>query len=111
MKPLKTTRQMLVWLGINHEMGDEKVNIRQKIIYAIVSSILITAMAVALCASIGYFFKWASVDLPESLYAVFQIAACSAINFQVVSAYYLRRQFTDIINKLSKIYDSSKEIF
>lgn len=111
MKPLKTTRQMMAYLCLNFELCDNKVTRLQKVVYFLGSSTVICAMTLGFISSWAYFLKLFSVDLAESLYAIFQIAACSAILFHVVFAHVLEHNITEAIEKLIEIYKKSKGFY
>lgn len=106
--PLQTQRRVMTWLCVTFRLADKMPTQKQKMRYKIISTILVVAMTTGFFSSFAYLLKMMSVDLGESLYAIFQIAACAAITYEIISAYYFKRQLTEAVFNLSKIYDSSE---
>lgn len=65
----------------------------------------------AMISSSCFAWKYASIDLKESLYAAFQLAPEICIIYVVVTAMVFRHQIAELFEDLSTICDASKIIF
>lgn len=52
-----------------------------------------------------------SIDLEESLYALFQISAFSGLTYMCIVAFLLRNEITVFLGTLSQIYDARKKLY
>lgn len=62
----------------------------------------------AVIASAIFFLKFVSVDLNQSLYAMFQIAAYTNVTYIYIAAFLLRHKITAVFDSLTEIYEESK---
>lgn len=105
MKPLGTSRKILTWFYLYPvEEGTE----RKKLIHFILSAVVFIFKISFLASSTAFFMKYVSTDLEESLYALFQISAFSNSTYVIAIAYISHQKITALIDRLSAIYDASK---
>lgn len=107
--PLKTNRRVLTWLCMCP--ANEATEKWKKIAY---TSLSITAVLLIVCAffaSVAYFGKFASTDLEEALYALFQIIGAVSLLFAITIAYFSRNKIDAIFENLTKIYRKSENRF
>lgn len=107
MEPLKTSNLVLTWMCMC--MPNKKPNAAQRFLYVAFASIVHIANASALISCAAFFFKYVTIDLKQSLYALMNIAA----NFGVIYACvyvecFDRTNLNKIFKKLSKIYVACK---
>lgn len=107
MNPLKTSQRVLAWLCICP--FDESANKRTKIIIFALS--IFAANLCSVAASVAFFFTFVSINLEESLYSILQIAAYFYVTYAMIMTFISRRKFNTIFEKLSKIFDTSKNPF
>lgn len=62
----------------------------------------------ACVASIVFFIKFVSIDLEESLYAIFQIGASIVAVYIAIVAYFLQHKINGIFKGLTAIYGKCK---
>lgn len=68
----------------------------------------LTAVMTPLVTSIAYISKYVSVDLENSLYALFQIAAYGMQVYLIIIGFILWSKFSRMFPILQQIYDDSK---
>lgn len=83
MRPLKMNRRILAWLGAYSL--DETAGTCKKFAYALFTFIIFLVSVCALSSSLIFFARNASVNLEDSLYALFQIFAVSTQNNVILS--------------------------
>lgn len=108
-KPLPTQRKVLTWLCIYY--SDKNESKMQKIIKFSCYATFILSFISCITGSLMYYNKFASINLEESLFALYQIVAQSAILYMFLIAFLLKRQITGIFDELSTIYKASKTIY
>lgn len=104
--PLETNRKVFIWLCMcpADKSTDKKENRAHVICIVIVTALILTFFI----ASAVFFSKFASTDLEESLYALFQISATSGVMYLIAVAIIMRDKILNIFNKLSDIYEACK---
>lgn len=81
MKPLATNQYMLSWISV---LPAEKSTIKwKKVAFKIFPLFLIVSNLAGAVASIAFFVKYITIDLEESLYALFQIAGNHLRDFKL----------------------------
>lgn len=106
MKPLVTNRRVLTWLCVYP--ADATTSKLKQLAYILFSLIVFAGILSSLMASIAFFWKYVLVDLEVALYAVSQIAAAASILYAIVMTLFSRQGITNIFQKLTKIYETSK---
>lgn len=106
MNPLIIDQQVLSWFCVCLTSDTKSVGSRIASITFSFSCLIANACAVA--ASATFFAKFVSIDLEESLYALFQITAYSQVVYIYIMAFILRHKVTAIFGNLLKIYNTSK---
>lgn len=109
MLPLPTNQRVLTWLCIRPMNTDE--NRWKKLFYIMFSITFVSIDLTALFSSIAFFFINISIDLEESLYALFQISAFSGLTYMCIVAFLLRNEITVFLGTLSQIYDARKKLY
>lgn len=71
-------------------------------------SILIFCEFNCAITSIAYYMKFMLIDLKESLFSLFQIAAAVGVVYQIFIALFSKRKILGIIQGLNRIYEESK---
>lgn len=105
MKPLATNRLVLTLFGVFQT--DTKW--WQKLIsISFISTIVLLSLTAALM-SLAFFKKYVSIDLEQSLYAIFQTVAVSIAMNALTVIVLSRRKISDMIEKLEHLYGSSKK--
>lgn len=106
MKPLKTLKQMLVWICV---CQPNKITSKWKK-RAFFANLLagITIIMAAGTASLLFFLKFISIDLESSLDSLYPAAAGFGLAYTLLMAYLLRHKMNAIFDDLSNIYDTSK---
>lgn len=105
MKPFFTTQRVLVWFVVCP--ADKNSNRWKKIAYHIFT--LVTFFSI-LFAYFAYFVKFKSIHLDTSLYAVLMSIFVSGLIFLSMVMFAYRHKISNLMNKLSDIYNSSKLI-
>lgn len=108
MEPLKTNRQVLIWLCICPPKKDTRLN--DKWCHAIFSWIIFTLNFCACLLPVLFFIKCISTDLESSLFALFQIFATANVIYMTIILFFYREKITAIFEGLSIIYAASKHI-
>lgn len=107
MEPLKTNRLILTWLSVYRAKAG--ITRLEKSMHILVSLTVFFGIMGSLLGSIGYFWKFVVTDLEASLYALSQIAAAFNMAYAIVVTFFARQGFTSILQKLTHIYEKSKE--
>lgn len=109
MHPLPTNQRMLTWICVSPlESRDSKWMKPFCVIFA-----LTTFLAVLSCvlSSVIFFSSNVSIDVEESLYALFQISAFSGVAYMAIVAFYSRKKINAFLETLTAIHDERKHIF
>lgn len=88
MQPLTTNRKVLVWLCILP--AEENTHKYMKLIYILVSVSLITTSITGCISSLAFIYKYASANLEDSLYALFQVCANVSNLNMILNAFMMR---------------------
>lgn len=106
MKPLKTSQQVMTWLCMCS--ADESISKMKRIFYAGFTLIVLSLAFLGLLTSIGFLVKYASDDLENALYAIFQVGAYAAMLNSIIVGLINRHRIATIFIELSKLYSASK---
>lgn len=107
MEPLTTNRQCLILLRILS--ADESTARRQGMVHIIFSTAVLTALMCGIAASFAFFWKYASIDLGRSIFALLFTVAQFAITYMaLVGMFLLRHKIGTILNNLSAIHKDCK---
>lgn len=82
----------------------------KKVACAIFTVANILANLVGLLASAAFFLKYVSIDLEVSLYGLFTVFGFGIAMYAAVIVIVNRRKIYNIFEKLSQIYEESKQI-
>lgn len=105
MRPLETHQRIISWLGA-HSLGDSAGFCETLPYYAFTFAICLMCLC-ALTSSFIFFGQNVTVNLEDSLYALFQIFAyLSAFDLIIVTPF-LRRRFRAIFETLSEFHKLS----
>lgn len=102
-KPMKTCRQILVWLCVCS--CDANTSKWIKWFYEISNTIITLLIVSALFSSVIFFEKFASTNLQESLYAIFQIAGNLMLQNSIFWGFVLRSEIDEVFHLLTRICD------
>lgn len=103
MEALHYSKWIFTWLCICPDNNDTIIYL----IRIIVNIIIISTEFLALVASILFMLFNLSVDLKNSLYALFQVAALFCVLYMWVIGYNMRNRVAKIFSKYQKIIDKS----
>lgn len=101
MNPLETTQKVMKWLCMCAPHPTEKTS--KKVAYVLCLSIGITAYLGMIASSVAFFVKYVSIDVGESLYALYQIAV-SGMLYVVIVAILMRYRIDALFQNLAMIY-------
>lgn len=106
MKPLSTPRKIFILFCVwsADEAGWKKV------VCAIFAVANILANFVGLLASAAFFWKYVSIDLEVSLYGLFTVFGFAIAMYAALIVFIHRQKIYNIFEKLSIIYDESKNL-
>lgn len=106
MKPLVTIERALVWLCL---CSPDKATSKWKmLVCAFLGLITFTSTLSDMLASVAFMLKFISIDMEESLYALFQIFGFGSITYAIIVTFFQRHRMRDLFRGLSKIYSASK---
>lgn len=104
--PLPINRRVLIWL---YMLAPIKNTNRWKKSISICSSLAVcTTLVGCVTSSIAFVHQFISIDLKESLYAMFPIIACSGVIYVHIVAILSRKHILELFEQLSQIYRKSK---
>lgn len=106
MTPLVTNKRVLVWLNLCSP-DDETVEWK-RIGFAFVGFIVLISTLSDMLASVAFMLKYISINLEESLYALFQIFGFGSITYAIIVTFFQRHKIREIFQGLSEIYNESK---
>lgn len=108
MIPLATNRQVMTWLCMHPaDASDSK---RKRMYYILFTTAVCASGLSALVSSVVFITQFISVDFAACLYAVYQVAAESAIFNAIIVAFIKRHQIVDLFTKLTEIYVTGEPI-
>lgn len=108
MEPLKTSRRLLTWLYV---VPVEKSSSNWKKWACLMVGVgAYVATMSFLASSMAFFMKFVSIDLEQSLYALFQIGGFSNSAYVITLAYFSHRKIVAIFDNLSAIYNARKNL-
>lgn len=106
MKVLALNHQVFVLLWIFPSPDNKSILFKiRNIIFGLMALISVMTPFVT---SIAYVFKYVSVDLENSLYALFQIAGYGCQIYLIIIGFILWSKFSRMFPILQQIYDDSK---
>lgn len=106
MEPLMTNKKVLMWLSV-YPFADGASKWKKKLSILLAFYVFISQIC-SVVASVAFFLKFMSTDLERSLYAIFQVFACSSAAYGVGFAVVMSHEITNTIDKLSEIYKMCK---
>lgn len=109
MRPLATNQNILAWLGAYSP--SETVRLCKKLSYSMFTFAIFLVSLCALTSSTIFFVQYASVNLEDSLYALFQIFAYLSVAYMIIVTFFLGPKITSILKTITKIYKSCKYYF
>lgn len=101
MKPLESTQQVMKWLCMCAPDPTEKTS--KQIAYVVCVSTGIVFYLGMIASSVAFFMKYVSIDVGESLYALYQISV-SGMLYVVIVAIFMRHRINSLFQKLMLIY-------
>lgn len=104
MRPLVATQRVLVLLLVCP--ADENSSRWEKIANHVFTFAMFFTLLFAIPAYMAYFWKFKSVELETSLFAAMLSNNVSGLVFLSVVMFAFRHKISDLLNKLSDIYDS-----
>lgn len=104
MKALSMNRNVLIWIGMCS--AGEGTKKWQKIAFQLIGFTFFMLMVLSVIISGAFLVKFLSIDMEESLFAVFQIVIAGGTWYMIIFAYLLRKKFAAIFDGLQKIYDT-----
>lgn len=106
MKPLETSRRVLMWLcGFP---PDESAGKWLKIAYVIFTSSIVMDHLLSLIAGAIFIHKNVSSNFEDTLFSLFHTVGSLSMLYQSVVIVFMRRNLTAIFEELSRIYNESK---
>lgn len=106
MKALQMNRNVLTWIGMCS--ADESTKKWQKISFKLIGFTFFMLMVISMIISGAFLIKFISIDMEESLFAVFQMVIAGGTWYMIIFAYLLRKQISATVDGLQKIYDTCK---
>lgn len=88
--------------------ADESINASAKIFYAFTALMILLAHFCAVAAGMAFFIKFASIDLEQSLYSLFNIFGDISVAYISIFLLVQRGTIMGIFHKISDIYEESK---
>lgn len=108
MMPLKPNQLVFAWFCVYSK--NESPIWWKKALYITFTVIVWMVVIGAFSSSAAFFLKYASSDLEEALYAVFQMTTLLTMATGLALLHYFRQKLIDIFSKLSCIYEESKDL-
>lgn len=108
MDPLPTCRRVLTWICVLPAI--QFTSKWEKGMHLSFSFVNCLCIVIVTTGSVGYFWKYVQIDLEESLYALYQVAAYIPLINGIIVTFLLRNQITSIFKNLSKIHESGKKL-
>lgn len=105
MRPLKTTHKVLILLSICSP--DENFESRKLFIFMVTFGVLVSNIC-AVLTDIVFFRASMSIDLENSLYALFQLMASLCVTYLMIVGINLKQQFDGIFAELAQIQNACK---
>lgn len=93
---------ILLWIIPNQNESESPLKRLANILF---SFIILTLVSSVTLSSIAYTIKFASIDLENTLYAVFQISAYSGQFYMMVVSFRIWPKLAKLFPKLQEIYD------
>lgn len=106
MEPLQTIKQVLTVLCVYP--APVKTSQWLKLLYTLVTVLVVAANLAGLIASLVFFFEFVSSDFESSLHALLQICALSAATYMHAIGLFSRHRIKIVFENLGKIYEASK---
>lgn len=106
MQPLQTNRRILVWLWLCSE--SETRNKFKKLLSISFTFIVVASITFGLISSANYLWRFLSIDLQGSLFALYQSAGFLSILYAFVVMFISRHKIDAIFDDLTQIYRDSE---
>lgn len=106
MVPLRTNRRVLTWYCVYP--AEEGTSMRMKLAYILLPIAVPAINVLASGISLYSFFHLVHTDLEASLFCLLQVLGESSILYIVVVIIFYRREITEIVDNLTKIYEKRK---
>lgn len=108
MKPLVIDQRVFTWFGVFPLETTPKLS--TKLIFSIFVVVISAWSLSSLLSSGTYFFRYMSVDLELSLYALFQLAATLIVANAIIIILLSRWKISSVFRNLEMIYEESTMI-
>lgn len=106
--PLKSIQHGLHWLCVFP--FDKNTNTTKKMVYIFFISSIFFLHLCALAASAVFIFKFISIDMQRSVFALLQFGTFFSTTYSIIVAFFIREQIIGIFKKISEIYRASKTL-
>lgn len=106
MKPLLSIQRSMIWACFCRE--NENEDKWRKRAYILFSCTSIVFSAFAFGVSVAFLVKYLSIDLEESLYAVFQIFAAILMIYTFIVGFFSKNQINVIFKSLAELHSECK---
>lgn len=109
MEPLVTNKRFLIlFSGYNSKGSMPKWRQRSN---AIFTFSVFAAIIYGIIVSAAFFWKYVSINLERSLYAILQISAMGSAAYNIVFVFFSRHRITAVLDDLTEIYRESQTTF
>lgn len=107
MKPLVTSQRVLIWLCM---CSSERIASQsKKLMYAIFGLISVLSTIVGLIAAVTFVYKYMFTSLELTLYVLMNVSGGAGLLYSWAVAFTARDKVNAIFERLSLIYDASKQ--
>lgn len=108
MGPMSVNRHVLLWLYMLPPL--ENASRWTKMASICLSSSVCITLAGCVISSITFISRFVTIDLKDTLYAMFPTIACSGLVYVHIVAILSRQNISDLFQKLSQIYQTSESL-
>lgn len=105
-KPLAKIQRALTWLSVCS--ADESASLKEKRLYMVVTFFVMASIMSILVSSSVFFIKMLSIDLEQSLYALFQMTGLIAALNIIIATLIFRHEITNAFKNISNIFEICK---
>lgn len=106
MEPLVTTRLALTWLWMYSDKNNS--NKWKKSVQFATGQLCLISQLLSLAGTAAFVIKFASIDLEKSLFAFMFVSGHFNAAFSITQAMLSRNKITELFNRLSNVYRTSK---
>lgn len=107
MKPLAIDQQIFSWFGVS--CTDTTPKLSKKMTSALFVVLIFGWEMFSLGISVTFFLRYISIDLEQSLYALFQVSGSFVMINAVVIILFSRHKIARVFKGLQSIYEASKQ--